>query len=138
MNAQPSATAVARTTQPYSPRILAVLAATALAAAGCSRQAPPPAAKPVEVGVVTVTPTSVTLTKELPGRTSAFRVAEVRARVNGIVLRRLFTEGADVKETRRESADAKEVAARVGVRVVLRIELRGKGIGGHQGSYGFE
>ncbi len=101
MNAQPSATAVARTTQPYSPRILAVLAATALAAAGCSRQAPPAAAKPVEVGVVTVTPTSVTLTKELPGRTSAFRVAEVRARVNGIVLKRLFTEGADVKEGQR-------------------------------------
>jgi membrane fusion protein (multidrug efflux system) len=40
----------------------------------------------------------VPLTKELPGRTSAFRVAEVRARVNGIVLKRLFTEGADVRE----------------------------------------
>jgi membrane fusion protein (multidrug efflux system) len=52
----------------------------------------------VEVGVVTLEPTAVTLTRELPGRTSAFRVAEVRARVNGIVLRRLFTEGADVKE----------------------------------------
>jgi membrane fusion protein (multidrug efflux system) len=52
----------------------------------------------VEVGVVTVEPTAVTLTRELPGRTSAFRVAEVRARVNGIVLKRLFTEGADVKE----------------------------------------
>ncbi|MFL5272463.1 MAG: efflux RND transporter periplasmic adaptor subunit [Anaeromyxobacteraceae bacterium] len=67
--------------------------------AGCSKKpaaAPPPA--PVEVGVVTVTPTALTLTKELPGRTSAFRVAEVRARVNGIVLKRLFTEGADVKE----------------------------------------
>src|SRR5690349_11636610 len=67
--------------------------------AGCSKKpaaAPPPA--PVEVGVVTVNPTAVTLTKELPGRTSAFRVAEVRARVNGIVLKRLFTEGADVKE----------------------------------------
>jgi RND family efflux transporter MFP subunit len=38
------------------------------------------------------------LTQDLPGRISAFRVAEVRARVDGIVLRRLFTEGADVKE----------------------------------------
>lgn len=40
----------------------------------------------------------LTLTTELPGRTSAFRVAEVRARVNGIVLERLFTEGSDVKQ----------------------------------------
>jgi len=53
---------------------------------------------PLEVSVLTVAPCSVTLTQDLPGRISAFRVAEVRARVNGIVLRRLFTEGADVKE----------------------------------------
>jgi len=53
---------------------------------------------PVEVGVVTIQPQSVTLRKELPGRTSALRVAEVRARVNGIVQKRLFQEGSDVKE----------------------------------------
>ncbi len=53
---------------------------------------------PVEVDVLRVTPTQATLTQDLPGRTSAFRVAEVRARVSGIVLKRLFTEGADVKE----------------------------------------
>ena len=53
---------------------------------------------PVEVGIVTLASSAVTLTKELPGRTSPFRVAEVRARVNGIVQRRLFTEGSDVKE----------------------------------------
>lgn len=47
---------------------------------------------------MTIAPTAVTLTRELPGRTSAFKVAEVRARVNGIVLSRLFAEGADVKE----------------------------------------
>ena len=47
---------------------------------------------------MTIQPQSVTLRKELPGRTSAFRVAEVRARVNGIVQKRLFTEGSDVKE----------------------------------------
>jgi membrane fusion protein, multidrug efflux system len=40
----------------------------------------------------------VTLTRELPGRTAPFRVAEVRARVNGIVLKRLFAEGSDVRE----------------------------------------
>ncbi len=69
-------------------------------AAGCERKAPPagPAPGPVEVGVVTVVPRDVTLVTELPGRLSAFRVAEVRARVNGVVLKRLFTEGADVKE----------------------------------------
>ncbi len=68
-------------------------------AAGCGNKSVVTAApRPVEVGVVTLAPTSVTLTKELPGRTSAFRVAEVRARVNGIVLKRLFTEGSDVKE----------------------------------------
>ena len=53
---------------------------------------------PVEVGVVTIQPQAVTLRKELPGRTSALRVAEVRARVNGIVQKRLFQEGSDVKE----------------------------------------
>ena len=40
----------------------------------------------------------VTLTTELPGRTSAYRVAEVRPQVNGVLQKRLFVEGADVKE----------------------------------------
>ncbi len=74
------------------------LAALVLLAACSSRSAAPPAPGPVEVGVATITPTSLTLIRELPGRTSAFRVAEVRARVNGIVLKRLFAEGSDVKE----------------------------------------
>jgi membrane fusion protein (multidrug efflux system) len=61
---------------------------------------PPPGAPtgPLEVGVLTIKTTPVTLTQDLPGRISAFRVAEVRARVNGIVQKRLFTEGSDVKE----------------------------------------
>jgi membrane fusion protein (multidrug efflux system) len=76
------------------------LVAAALAAAGCNRSSASKAAAagPVEVGVVKLESAPVTLTRELPGRTSAFRIAEVRARVNGIVLKRLFTEGADVKE----------------------------------------
>ena len=53
---------------------------------------------PLEVGVLTVTPSAVTLTQDLPGRISAFRMAEVRARVNGIVLKRIFAEGSDVQE----------------------------------------
>ncbi|CAN5701850.1 efflux RND transporter adaptor subunit AcrA [soil metagenome] len=51
----------------------------------------------VEVGVLTVTPTKVNFTRDLPGRVSAFRTAEVRARVDGIVQKRVFTEGSDVK-----------------------------------------
>ncbi len=51
----------------------------------------------VEVGTVEISPRRVLLTTELPGRTSAFRVAEVRARVDGIVQRRLYAEGADVR-----------------------------------------
>ncbi|ONU27723.1 efflux RND transporter periplasmic adaptor subunit, partial [Burkholderia cenocepacia] len=54
-----------------------------------------------EVGVVTVQPQSVPVFTDLPGRTSAFLVAQVRARVDGIVLRREFTEGTDVKAGQR-------------------------------------
>ena len=62
----------------------------------CSRtQTPPPLAP--EVGVVTIAPESVALTTELPGRIDPVRVAEVRARVTGIVLHREFIEGAEVK-----------------------------------------
>jgi membrane fusion protein (multidrug efflux system) len=83
------------TLRPLAPLLLA---AAALAAACERAPASPPAAAPVEVGVVTVSPSAVTLTRELPGRTSAYRIAEVRARVNGIVLKRLFEEGSDVRE----------------------------------------
>jgi membrane fusion protein (multidrug efflux system) len=77
----------------HSPFVLSL----AFLASGCGGQAAPPPAGPPEVGVVTIEPQAVTLTRELPGRTSAFRVAEVRARVNGIVQKRLFQEGADIK-----------------------------------------
>ena len=55
--------------------------------------APPPA----EVGVVTVAPSEVGLATELPGRLEASRVAQVRARAAGILQKRLFKEGSDVK-----------------------------------------
>ena len=51
----------------------------------------------VEVDYVTVQPTPETLEVELPGRTSAFRTAEVRPQVNGIIQKRLFQEGSSVK-----------------------------------------
>lgn len=69
-----------------------------LFAAGCGKkQPPPPPAGPPEVSVITVQPQKVAITTELPGRTSAFLIAEVRPQVSGIVQKRIFTEGSDVK-----------------------------------------
>lgn len=50
-----------------------------------------------EVAVVTLQPERVVLTTELPGRTCPYRVAEIRPQVNGLIQKRLFTEGAEVK-----------------------------------------
>ncbi len=52
---------------------------------------------PPEVGVITAKMQPVALQTELPGRVEPVRVAQVRARVNGVVLKRLFTEGSEVK-----------------------------------------
>ncbi len=51
-----------------------------------------------EVGVYTLQAQPLTLTTKLPGRTASFRVAEVRPQVNGIVQKRLFTEGTEVEQ----------------------------------------
>jgi membrane fusion protein (multidrug efflux system) len=67
-----------------------------LAIAGCGSKAAPAPPPPPEVSVVTVHKGSVAMTTELPGRTSPVLVAQVRARVDGIVLSRPFKEGADV------------------------------------------
>ena len=61
--------------------------------AGAAKAAPPPP----EVGVVTVVEQKVALQTELPGRVEAVRVAQVRARVTGVVQKRLFREGSEVK-----------------------------------------
>jgi membrane fusion protein (multidrug efflux system) len=67
--------------------------------AGCQPKPGAAGAPPTpEVGVVTIQPEKVTLTTDLPGRTSPFRIAEVRPQVNGVLLKRLFVEGADVRE----------------------------------------
>jgi len=70
-----------------------------LAAASCSRapQTPPPMMGPPEVATVTVAPQQVMLTTELPGRTAPYLIAEIRPQVSGLLLKRLFTEGSDVK-----------------------------------------
>lgn len=66
-------------------------------AAGCTEQEPPPTPPPAQISYVEVEPQTVVLTDDLPGRVSAFRTAEVRARTAGIVLRRAFTGGEPVK-----------------------------------------
>jgi len=81
----------------------AVLAAVLLGACGNKNQpnaAPPPPPQP-EVAVITVQPDTVILSTELPGRLEASRMAEVRARVAGILQKRLFTEGSDVMAGQR-------------------------------------
>lgn len=66
--------------------------------AGCDGQDDQqPHSQPPQVSVYTVKSAPLAVTTELPGRTDAFRVAEVRPQVSGIILRRNFTEGSDVK-----------------------------------------
>ena len=72
-----------------------------LVVAGCGEQSSTAAkapSTPPEVGVIAVQPQHVALTTELAGRTSAYLIAEVRPQVGGIIQKRLFTEGSDVKE----------------------------------------
>jgi len=100
MTGCPRARAAARATDRVW--LLPLALAAAVLGAGCGDKGeagkgaaagPPPA----EVGVVTVALRPVGLVTELPGRLEASRVAQVRARVAGIVLKRLFVEGSDVK-----------------------------------------
>ncbi|MGD9733674.1 MAG: efflux RND transporter periplasmic adaptor subunit [Desulfamplus sp.] len=55
------------------------------------------AAATPQVWVVTVEPQEISLMTELPGRTSSFRIAEIRPQVSGLILKRLFKEGSNVK-----------------------------------------
>ncbi|MGE8374120.1 MAG: efflux RND transporter periplasmic adaptor subunit [Diaphorobacter nitroreducens] len=97
--------ATARAIRPFQrtsvPAALAVALAAALALGACSQKSDAPTAgaspRAPEVGVVTVQPGDIGLVTELPGRLEASRVAEVRARAAGILQKRLFREGSDVK-----------------------------------------
>jgi membrane fusion protein, multidrug efflux system len=76
--------------------LLTIVLSGGLLLSGCGRKrqsAPPPVP---EVVAITVQPQQVELTTELPGRTSAYLVAEIRPQVNGLIQKRLFTEGSDV------------------------------------------
>ncbi|WP_374567187.1 efflux RND transporter periplasmic adaptor subunit [Ideonella sp.] len=83
------------------PALLALASAATLAACGNAEGQGGPGGgqmPPTQVGVVTVQPAGVTLTTELPGRLEAWRTAQVRARVTGVVKKRVFEEGALVKQ----------------------------------------
>lgn len=92
-----------KTTTHFPTAIVILAAMLTLAACGSkeggAQQGPAAGAAPppMEVDVVTVSPGAVVLTKDLPGRLEAYRSAQVRARVEGIVEKRQFTEGSDVK-----------------------------------------
>ena len=77
-----------------------VAASLLLASCGSGDQDDDPRGRggPTAVGYVVVQPESVPLMKELPGRVSAFEESQVRPQVSGIVLRRMFAEGAYVKK----------------------------------------
>ena len=92
----------ALTSFPTQARLACATLAALLLLAGCGdKNAAAPGAgasrPPPEVGVVAVKFEPVALQTELPGRVEPVRVAQVRARVNGVVLKRLFTEGSEVR-----------------------------------------
>jgi membrane fusion protein (multidrug efflux system) len=85
-----------RAPQDISLRI--ALLAICLAFAGCRDEKAKPDMGPPAVSVVTLQAEAVNLSTELPGRTSPYAISDVRPQINGIILQRLFTEGADVKK----------------------------------------
>ncbi|MGO3030804.1 efflux RND transporter periplasmic adaptor subunit [Pseudomonas helleri] len=84
----------------FKPAVTALVAAITLASllSGCKKEEAAPAPQTPQVGVVTLKTQPFTLTTDLPGRTTSYRSAEVRPQVNGIILKRYFKEGNDVKE----------------------------------------
>jgi membrane fusion protein (multidrug efflux system) len=89
------------TTKPIRLTLLASLVPLALAACGEQKPGGPGgpggAMPPPEVEVISVKASNAVLSEDLPGRLSAVRTAQIRARVEGVVEKRLFTEGSDVK-----------------------------------------
>jgi len=81
-----------------TPLAVVLMLTGGLALTGCNdKKTEQGAAKAPEVGVVTLKAAPLNVTTELPGRTSAYRIAEVRPQVSGIILKRNFVEGSEVK-----------------------------------------
>ncbi|EIC82366.1 efflux RND transporter periplasmic adaptor subunit [Serratia sp. M24T3] len=81
-----------------TPLAVVLMLTGGLALTGCNdKKTEQEAPKAPEVGVVTLKAAPLNVTTELPGRTSAFRIAEVRPQVSGIILKRNFVEGSEVK-----------------------------------------
>lgn len=76
----------------FSPALVA-----ALLAVGCSGQKASTPPQPRLVGVVTVRDQPVTISTQLPGRTVAYRIAQIRPQVNGVILKRTYVQGSTVK-----------------------------------------
>lgn len=83
----------------FTPLAVVLMLSGSLALTGCDEKPAQEqgAGQMPEVGVVTLKTEPLQVTTELPGRTSAFRVAEVRPQVSGIILKRNFIEGSDVE-----------------------------------------
>lgn len=79
-------------------RLLALTCAATLSLAACKKPQEQAAPPPPEVGVVDATPQTLPLQRELVGRLSPFRSADVRARVAGVLQKRVYEEGSTVKE----------------------------------------
>src|SRR5688572_822910 len=81
-----------------TPLAVVLMLSGSLALTGCNdKEAQQGAPQAPQVGVVTLKTEPLNVTTELPGRTAAFRIAEVRPQVNGIILKRNFVEGSDIK-----------------------------------------
>jgi membrane fusion protein (multidrug efflux system) len=79
-------------------RLFALFCAVAVSLAGCKKPEPPAAPAAPEVGVVEVKTETLPLRRELVGRLAPYRSADVRARVPGVLVKRVYEEGTEVKE----------------------------------------
>ncbi|HDT1379802.1 TPA: multidrug efflux RND transporter periplasmic adaptor subunit AcrA [Klebsiella aerogenes] len=81
-----------------TPLAVVLMLSGSLALTGCDdKPAQQGAQQMPEVGIVTLKSAPLQITTELPGRTNAYRVAEVRPQVSGIILKRNFVEGSDIQ-----------------------------------------
>jgi len=78
-------------------KVIPIALAGAMLLGGCGKDEAPPQSREPVVSVVTVGTQSITLTRDLPGRTVPYRIAEIRPQANGVILKRLFEEGSQVQ-----------------------------------------